>query len=139
MSLNPLIWPRLLPDVFVTDPAEMFLGIGSILDGRHAAATVKLVAGAGYGGYERLPSLDARWVIHWVRGPLTCRLLGLSESLGLGDPAMLLPHACFACSGRGDTVAANAIRRTVGPHAALRKSRPGCMARGRRRSRGAAD
>lgn len=117
-ELNLLIWPRLLPDFFDADPAEMFLGIGSILDARHAAATVKLVAGAGYGGYERLPSLDASWVIHWVRGPLTCRLLGLSESLGLGDPAMLLPNVGFACSRRGNTVAANAIRRTVGfmPH-----------------------
>ncbi len=92
-ELNTLIWPRLLPDFFDDDPAEIFLGIGSLLDARHAATPVKLVADAGYGGYERLPTLDATWVIHWVRGPHTCRALGLPDSAGLGDPAMLLPIA----------------------------------------------
>ena len=42
---------------------------------------------------RRLPTLDASWVIHWVRGPRTARRLGLPESYGLGDPAMLLPKA----------------------------------------------
>jgi len=90
-ELNTLLWPRLLPDFFDDDPAELFLGIGSVLDARHAAARVKLVAGAGYGGYERPPSLDAGWIIHWVRGPRTARLLGLPPACGLGDPATLLP------------------------------------------------
>ena len=49
-----------------------------------------MVAGAGYGGYAAPPALDANWVIHWVRGPRTARLLGLPACCGLGDPAMLL-------------------------------------------------
>lgn len=90
-ELNTLVWPHLLPDFFDDDPAIRFLGIGSILDRRHAAQGTKLVAGAGYGGYEAPPRLDASWQIHWVRGPLTARRLGLDPALGLGDPAALLP------------------------------------------------
>ena len=92
-ELNLLLWPRLLPGLLDDDPAELFLGIGSVLDARHARDAVKLVAGAGYGGYAPLPVLDARWVIHWVRGPRTACQLGLAPAYGLGDPAMLLPQA----------------------------------------------
>ena len=90
-ELNLLLWPRLLPGLLDDDPAVVFLGIGSVLDARHDAGALKVVAGAGYGGYEPLPVLDARWVIHWVRGPRTARQLGLPAACGLGDPAMLLP------------------------------------------------
>jgi succinoglycan biosynthesis protein ExoV len=98
-ELNMLLWPRLLPGFFDDDPAEVFLGIGSVLDARHARTAVKLVAGAGYGGYQPLPVLDAHWMIHWVRGPRTARQLGLPAAYGIGDPAMLLPCAGWS---RGD-------------------------------------
>ncbi len=97
-ELNTLIWPRLLPDFFDDDPRQLFLGIGSVLDARHPAEAVKLVAGAGYGGYRKLPALDARWVIHWVRGPRTARAVGVPEELGLGDPAALLCHTGWSAS-----------------------------------------
>lgn len=100
-ELNTLLWPRLLPDFFDDDPAELFLGIGSVLDARHARGAVKLVAGAGYGGYQPLPVLDASWVIHWVRGPRTAWQLALPAACGLGDPAMLLPHAGWPRSSGG--------------------------------------
>jgi succinoglycan biosynthesis protein ExoV len=104
-ELNLLLWPRLLPGLLDDDPAELFLGIGSVLDARHARDAVKLVAGAGYGGYAPLPVLDARWVIHWVRGPRTACQLGLAPAYGLGDPAMLLPQAGWGRIGGGDTIA----------------------------------
>ena len=92
-ELNNLLWPRLLPDFFDQNPETRFLGIGSILDGRHDTRAMKLVAGSGYGGYEAPVALDQSWVIHWVRGPHTARLFGLSPSLALGDPASLIPLA----------------------------------------------
>ena len=100
-ELNCLLWPRLLADFFDDDAAVLFLGIGSVLDARHPAGAVKLVAGAGYGGYESRPALDARWVIHWVRGPLTARVLNLPATYGLGDPAILLP---FPPAHGGETI-----------------------------------
>jgi len=103
-ELNSLLWPRLLPGFFDTDPAVHFLGIGSVLDGRHKAAGLKLVAGAGYGGYEPPPRLDANWIIHWVRGPLSARCLGLEPALGLGDPAALLPLAGVPVGPRGNAI-----------------------------------
>ncbi len=120
-ELNHLLWPRLLPGLLDIAPAcaaacgsrpgadhrfdaprcdapgfddggtDLFLGIGSVLDARHPADRRKIVAGAGFGGYQRPASLDASWEIHWVRGPRTARQLGLPAAFSLGDPASLLP------------------------------------------------
>ena len=103
-ELNTLVWPRLLANFFDDDPGELFLGIGSVLDARHPPDAVKIVAGAGYGGYQPLPALDAGWVVHWVRGPRTAHQLGLPASSGLGDPAMLLRHAGWPRASGGATV-----------------------------------
>lgn len=112
-ELNDLLWPRLLPGLFdaglvnqkLLDPglvddtgsddagAALFLGIGSVLDARHPPEQRKIVAGAGFGGYQRPASLDGSWEIYWVRGPRTARQLGLPAAFGLGDPASLLPLA----------------------------------------------
>ena len=35
-QISHLLWPRLLPGLFDDDPAELFLGIGSVLDAQHA-------------------------------------------------------------------------------------------------------
>lgn len=103
-ELNALLWPALLPDFFDDDPTTRFLGIGSVLDSRHDAIPAKLVAGAGYGGYEAATRLDQTWTVHWVRGPRTARLLGLDASAGLGDPASLLPSIGAAGSRDADLI-----------------------------------
>ncbi len=108
-ELNLVLWPRLLPGFFDGDPAIRFLGIGSVLDQRHPPRTVKLVAGAGYGGYERPARLDANWIIHWVRGPRTAAMLGLSPRLALGDPAVLVPATLVAPGPRGSAAAGDDI------------------------------
>jgi succinoglycan biosynthesis protein ExoV len=92
-ELNSLLWPRLLPDFFDQNPDQRFLGIGSILDDRHDRTAMKLVAGSGYGGYEPSVPLDETWIVHWVRGPRTAIHLGLPPTLGVGDPASLVPLA----------------------------------------------
>jgi succinoglycan biosynthesis protein ExoV len=92
-ELNTLLWPALLPGFLDEDDSEIFLGIGSVLDSRHPRSAHKIVAGAGYGGYEAPPVLDERWTIHWVRGPRTATRLGLPTNRGIGDPASLIDHA----------------------------------------------
>jgi len=103
-ELNDLLWPALLPGFFDANPSALFLGIGSILDSRHGAGTRKVVAGAGYGGYEPRPALDPSWIVHWVRGPGTARALNLPADLALGDPAALLRHAGLAPAEPGDAI-----------------------------------
>jgi hypothetical protein len=112
-ELNTELWPRLLPDFFDDDAGTVFLGIGSILDGRHTTRARKLVVGSGYGGYEGPPRLDSSWVISWVRGPRTAHMLGLPPETGLGDPASLLPFAGLVDAGTdtgADTRRAGAYR-----------------------------
>ncbi len=92
-ELNSLLWPKLLPGFFDDDAATRFLGIGSILDNRHDPAMTKVVAGSGYGGYQPRIALNETWVVHWVRGRRTARSLGLPTTMGIGDPASLLPLA----------------------------------------------
>ncbi len=92
-ELNTVLWPRLLPGFFDEEAGVQFLGIGSVLDRRHASQAIKIVAGSGYGGYERKPILDRTWIIHWVRGPRTAAMLGLPERQALGDPAILVSTA----------------------------------------------
>jgi len=104
-ELNLLLWPRLLPGLFDDDESTLFLGIGSVLDARHPPGAIKLVAGAGYGGYQAPATLDGTWRIHWVRGPHTARLLGLPVSRGAGDSAMLLPAAGWRAEATGDGIA----------------------------------
>jgi succinoglycan biosynthesis protein ExoV len=103
-ELNTILWPRLLPDFFDQDPEIRFLGIGSVLDGRHSSQAIKLVAGSGYGGYERKPSLDEKWIFHWVRGPRTAATLGLPRTLALGDPAVLVPKAIGLPAAEGQDI-----------------------------------
>jgi succinoglycan biosynthesis protein ExoV len=89
-ELGRNIFPALLPGRFDEDGCEIFLGIGSILFDSLPPTARKIVLGAGYGGYTRPPVIDATWTIHGVRGPMTCRALGLEPRLAIGDPAMLL-------------------------------------------------
>lgn len=103
-ELNTLLWPRLLPGFFDQDPSARFLGIGSVLDGRHDPAALKVVAGSGYGGYEKPIALDHSWSVHWVRGPHTARLLGLTPAFGIGDPGSLLPLAGLAPTVSGQHI-----------------------------------
>jgi succinoglycan biosynthesis protein ExoV len=121
-ELNTILWPDLLPGFFNEDDAEIFLGIGSVLDDRHPRQAVKIVAGAGYGGYEAQATMDADWIVHWVRGPETAARLGLPVDRGLGDPASLIDAAFVAnaigAGGRTDAGFTTGRRDLIGfmPH-----------------------
>lgn len=67
-ELNEVLCLRLLPGLFDDDEATLFLGIGSVLDARHPPEAMKLVAGAGYGGYQK-PATPGRT----LAGPLGTR------------------------------------------------------------------
>ncbi len=89
-ELNWWMWPKIFGDVFDDSDEKLFLGIGSILFSSHPANTNKVVFGSGYGGYTEPPKIDDKWDVRFLRGKHTARALGLNESLGIGDSAILL-------------------------------------------------
>lgn len=92
-ELNPWLWPQLLPGFLDNDPRVLFIGIGSIIGSHYEADAKKVVFGAGYvQNYSpEAPNVHGGdWDIFFVRGPRTARRLGLPESIGIGDPAILL-------------------------------------------------
>lgn len=96
-ELNGWMWPRLLPGFFDENEEQIFLGIGSILFDFHSPKSTKIVFGAGYGGYTPPPKMDDSWIIYFVRGPITARAIGLDESMGIGDAAILL-RSCITAA-----------------------------------------
>lgn len=91
-ELNTYVWPALLPkNFFDDDPAEIMLGIGSIIGNDAPAAARKYVVGSGYAGYMGLPDVhDGTWNIEFVRGPRTAEILGLPAETAICDSAVLL-------------------------------------------------
>lgn len=92
-ELNSWLWPRLLPGFLDNDPSVLFIGIGSIIGPHYQANAKKVVFGTGYvqNYHEQVPNVHGGdWDIFFVRGPRTARALGLPESLGIGDAAILL-------------------------------------------------
>lgn len=89
-ELNTWMWPRLIEGFFDEDESSIFLGIGSIIFNNFPQVQKKIVFGAGFGGYTPPPVIDENWKFYFVRGKLTAKKLGLKESLGVGDAAILL-------------------------------------------------
>ena len=93
-ELNRWIWADLLPRGFLDDdPSTLFLGIGSIIQDIYPTTARKIVVGSGFaGGYSRKkPDVhDGSWEFRFVRGPETCRALGLDPALAITDGAVLL-------------------------------------------------
>jgi len=96
-DLNAWLWPKLLPDFFDADDSTIFLGIGSIIGHGHLGEfrpeQKKIVFGCGFVPTysSHAPNIKGRdWDVFFVRGPRTARLLGIDETLGIGDAATLL-------------------------------------------------
>ena len=88
--LNTWMWPKLLEDVWDEEDNSIFVGIGSIINDKFPKDKLKIVFGAGYGGYTALPVIDKTWKFYFVRGKLTAKAVGINEKLGVGDSAILL-------------------------------------------------
>ncbi len=92
-ELNAWIWDELLPPGLLDeDRRVLFLGIGSIIQDIYPRDVLKVVMGSGFAGaYSSLPNVhDGTWDFRFVRGPETCRLLGLDPALAVTDAAILL-------------------------------------------------
>ncbi|MCC5872807.1 MAG: polysaccharide pyruvyl transferase family protein [Gammaproteobacteria bacterium] len=71
---------------------NQFIGIGSILDDRHAGPGRKLVFGAGARDPDSLPDVSGDdWHIAFVRGPNTAAALGMHNASWISDPAIIVP------------------------------------------------
>lgn len=88
-DLNLYLWDRIFPGVLDDDDRCRFVGIGSLLSERLDDDKQKVIFGTG-SGYFKLPTVDARWHIYFVRGPLTARNLGIAPELALADAAYCL-------------------------------------------------
>lgn len=96
-DMNAACWGRAWPDYSQCKYADWLVGIGSIFDGRlNSLPGTKLIMGSGYRP-TKFGKPDLRQCrFGFVRGPLTCRALGLDEHLAITDAAALMgidrPH-----------------------------------------------
>jgi succinoglycan biosynthesis protein ExoV len=111
-DLNSWLWDDLLPGWRGWDPDRVLLGVGTLisstfLDRAATRGRRFLIAGAGVGyGDGRLPRMDdaAVWDVRSLRGPYSARSLGLPETMGVIDPAVMIAtlpgHAPGAATGQ---------------------------------------
>ncbi|WP_018936302.1 polysaccharide pyruvyl transferase family protein [Thioalkalivibrio sp. ALJ24] len=92
-ELNEYLWPRFIRAPLEPEPGseDVLVGIGTLLNERLPEQGTLHILGTGY-GYGAPPTPDAmrRAKIHFVRGPLTAKTLGLDPSLAISDPGILL-------------------------------------------------
>jgi succinoglycan biosynthesis protein ExoV len=92
-DLNDWLWDELLPGWREWDSSVTLLGVGTILNSQiELPKTRKLVIGSGF-GYGTVPDIEPTdmWDIRAVRGPYTAEKLSIDKSLGIIDPAMMIP------------------------------------------------
>ena len=93
-DLNPFLLGQLFSSSVLASKEVCILGVGSILNRRNAELVgsyrnkVVFSSGAGYG--EFATDLDDSWEFACVRGPHTAKAMGLAESSGICDGAVLL-------------------------------------------------
>lgn len=89
-SINPDFWQRFANFSDIKKNDELLVGIGTILDDKIPTGYKKvhvLGSGAGYNRFDSFKSLSIDF--HFVRGPLTAKLLGIDESIAVTDPGIL--------------------------------------------------
>jgi succinoglycan biosynthesis protein ExoV len=94
-DLNAWLWPQLIPDLLDEDEGVTLVGIGTLLNetihqrlSHTCRRVIVFSSGVGYG--SATPSVDKRWKIYCLRGPLSAKALGVPEGLALTDGAILV-------------------------------------------------
>jgi succinoglycan biosynthesis protein ExoV len=93
-DLNPLLWRSLFGEGFFDDdPAELFIGVGSVLSTmwHYEPGARKIVFGAGARSSWSLPAIDSQWDLRFVRGPNSAHVLRRFDVPYITDPAIMLP------------------------------------------------
>lgn len=91
-DLNDYIWPKYINVKLggEEDTGEVFVGIGTLLNERLPEGQRLHIMGSGFGYGRADRCRKDRWIVHFVRGPITAQALSLSPSLAISDPAILL-------------------------------------------------
>jgi len=87
--LNEWIWPEYIESFIDDDSSNLLVGIGSLLNHRLPDSPIKHIFGSGV-GHGELPTVDEKWKINWVRGPLSAKQLNLTDKQFITDPAILI-------------------------------------------------
>ena len=95
-DLNEWFWDKALPGFREWSSDTYLIGIGTLINRKRLANfrdknVVIVGAGVGYGGGPPDQPLPPNWRIYAVRGPESARALGIKKSLGIVDPAAILP------------------------------------------------
>ena len=88
-DLNPWLWPKLLPGLGDDRNDELLVGIGTLINHRLPSGPLKHIVGSGV-GYGRLPTIDATYRFHALRGYESAKALGQSSDVVVTDPAVLI-------------------------------------------------
>ncbi len=95
-ELNPLLFFKLIPKLFLNPEEKYFYAIGTLLHILNPRPHVIFGSGAGY--YQAIPNLkdiDVRF----VRGPLTAQYLNLPPEKAITDPAILVANLGLKVGG----------------------------------------
>lgn len=96
-DLNPWLFHHLLPGLLQDQSKTSLVGIGTLINDvlveRAQAEKIAIFStGVGYGKqhFANLPTIDDKWKIYCLRGPLSVQALGVSPKFAVTDGALLV-------------------------------------------------
>lgn len=87
-ELNHWFWPELMGDALHTHHGSLLVGIGTVLNDKLPKDRDIHVMGSG-AGYGELTH-HSQWNIHFVRGFLTAKAIGVDKAKVASDPGLLI-------------------------------------------------